>query len=63
MRLHIGTLFAGIIYLLVGLAFMAEAVEWWTLRISDLRYVGPAALLVVGLAVVIGSLSRPDANN
>lgn len=60
MKLHTGTLFAGIIYLVVGLAFVAEALEWWTLQISDLRYVGPAALVVAGLAVVIGSMARSD---
>ncbi len=60
MKLHTGTLFAGIIYLVVGLAFVAEALEWWTLQISDLRYVGPAALVVVGVAVVIGSLARSE---
>ena len=60
MRFHTGTLFAGVIYLVVGLAFIAEAVGWWTLRVSDLRIVGPAALVVAGIAVVVGSLSRTD---
>ena len=60
MRLHTGTLFAGIIYLVIGLAFIAEAVGWWTLRVSDLRIVGPAALVVAGLAVVVGSLTRTE---
>lgn len=60
MRLHKGTLFAGVIYLGLGIAFALEAMEVWTLRIGDLRFVAPLALVVVGLAVVIGSLGRED---
>jgi hypothetical protein len=57
MKLHTGTLFAGVVYLAVGLAFVAEALDWWTLQMGDLRYVGPLALVVVGIAVVFGSLN------
>jgi hypothetical protein len=60
MRLHKGTLFAGVIYLGIGIGFLLEALEVWTLRISDLTVVGPLALVVLGLAVVIGSLGRAD---
>ncbi|HSJ27894.1 MAG TPA: hypothetical protein VLB67_06755 [Acidimicrobiia bacterium] len=56
MRMHVGTLVAGIVYLAVGLLFVAEALEWWTLQVSDLRYVGPLALVVAGIAVVASSL-------
>ncbi len=58
MRIHMGTLFAGLIFLLVGVAFTLEALEVWTLSVSDLRYVGPLALLVVGAAVVVGSVNQ-----
>jgi hypothetical protein len=58
MRLHKGTLFAGVIYLGIGIGFLLEALEVWTLRISDLTVVGPLAFVVLGLAVVIGSLGR-----
>jgi hypothetical protein len=51
-------LFAGVIYLVLGVAFILEALEVWTLQIGDLRYFAPIALLVVGLAVVIGSIGR-----
>jgi hypothetical protein len=60
MRLHKGTLFAGVIYLGIGIVFLLEALEVWTLQISDLAVVGPVALVVLGLAVVIGSLGRTD---
>lgn len=58
MRIHMGTLFAGLIFLLVGVAFTLEALEVWTLSVSDLRYVGPLALLVVGAAVVVASVNQ-----
>jgi len=60
MRLHKGTLFAGVIYLGIGIVFLLEALEVWTLQISDLTVVGPMALVILGLAVVIGSLGRTD---
>jgi len=58
MRIHNGTLLAGVIYLGIGIAFLLEALEVWTLQISDLTVVGPMALVILGLAVVIGSLGR-----
>lgn len=61
MRLHKGTLLAGLLYLVIGVAFILEALEVWTLHISDLRYIGPIALVVLGVAIVIGSMGRSDA--
>ncbi|MFP3913865.1 MAG: hypothetical protein ACLFWM_03250 [Actinomycetota bacterium] len=58
MRLHPGTLLAGFIYLATGVAFLLEALGAWSLRVSDLRYIGPLALVAVGLAVLVGSLTR-----
>ncbi|HEY7468336.1 MAG TPA: DUF5668 domain-containing protein [Acidimicrobiia bacterium] len=58
MTLHKGTLFAGVIYLAMGVVFLLEALDVWTLSIGDLRYFAPIALVVLGLAVVIGSLGR-----
>jgi hypothetical protein len=56
MKIHRGTLLAGVVYLGIGVAFILEALEVWTLQIGDLRYVGPIALVVLGLAVVVGSM-------
>jgi hypothetical protein len=60
MTLHKGTMFAGVIFLGIGVAFILEALDVWTLQIADLRYFGPIALVVLGLAVVIGSIGRSD---
>lgn len=62
MRVHAGTLFAGFIYLVVGIVFVLEALGYWSLRLSDLRYVGPFALVVAGIAVVVGSMTRKSAD-
>jgi hypothetical protein len=56
MRIHRGTLFAGVVYLAIGIVFILEALEVWALQIGDLRFVGPLALVVLGVAVVIGSM-------
>ncbi|MGH8870457.1 MAG: hypothetical protein ACRDWS_00550 [Acidimicrobiia bacterium] len=63
MRPHTSTLFAGVVYLGIGVAFVLEALEVWTLRLGDLRFIGPIVLVVLGLAVVIGSLGRTDRTN
>jgi len=62
MRIHRGTLFAGVVYLGIGVAFILEALEVWALRIGDLRFVGPIALVVLGVAVVIGSMRAQRSN-
>lgn len=60
MKLHAGTLFAGTIYLAIGVAFIFESLGAWSLGVGDLRYVGPLALVVAGLAVVVGSVTRAN---
>lgn len=61
MKLHPGTLLAGVIYLAVGVAFLFEALGYWTLRLADLRFAAPLALVAVGIAVLLGSLTRRPA--
>ncbi|MGH8928355.1 MAG: hypothetical protein ACRDWH_08395 [Acidimicrobiia bacterium] len=58
MRLHIGTLFAGLVFTAIGVTFSMEALGWWKLQLSDFRLVGPIALVVAGLAVIVGSIGR-----
>lgn len=59
MRFHAGTFIAGLIYLAAAVAFALEALGVWTLQLSDLRFVGPLALVVAGIAVLFGSWVRP----
>lgn len=58
MKLHVGTLFAGLVFLAVGLTFMTEALGWWSLQVADLRYLAPIALIAGGLAVTASALTR-----
>lgn len=58
MRVHTGTLVTGVVYLAIGIAFVFEALGAWTMHLADLRFVLPLTLVVVGLAVVLGSTSR-----
>ncbi len=58
MRIHTGTLVAGLVYLIIGVVFVFEALGQWTMSLADLRYVVPLGMVAAGLAVVVGSLSR-----
>jgi len=58
MKMHVGTLVAGLVFLLVGLTFMTEAMGWWSLQVADLRYLAPIALIAGGLAVTASALTR-----
>jgi hypothetical protein len=60
MKLHIGTLMAGIVYAGIGIAFLFEALGYWSLRVADLRIIGPLALLLIGLSVIVTTLARRD---
>ena len=50
-----GALVAGIAFVVAGVAFLLEALDVWDL---DLRTIAPAALIGVGLAILLGGRSR-----
>lgn len=56
--MHFETLCAGLVYLVLGVTFLSEALGWWTLQIRHFRLIGPLALVVGGLAVIVGSMGR-----
>ena len=58
MKLHTGTLIARVVYQVVGIAFDFEPLDYWKFRLSDLRYIGPLALVVIGVTVLVGALTR-----
>lgn len=63
MKYHLGTFVAGAIYLVIGAAFLAEALGWWALQWADFCLLGPLALVVAGIAVIVGSLGRREAHS
>ncbi len=60
MRMHAGTFVAGLVFLAVGVAFILEAAGVWTVRMADLKLIGPLALVVIGAATILGALSRRE---
>lgn len=52
----VGTFAWGLGFALFGTALALEAVDVWTLRAADLRYVGPVLVIVIGLGLVARSL-------
>ncbi len=60
MRVHRGALLAGAVYLALGITFVLEALEVWTMQIGDLRLVAPLALVVIGIAILIGATGGPE---
>lgn len=60
MRMHVGSFITGLVFLVVGVAFALEAAGYWTIRVSDLRLIGPLALVLIGAAIIIGAMTRRD---
>ncbi len=58
MRTHIGTFITGLVFLAIGVAFALEAAGVWTVRVQDLKLIGPLALVVIGAAVLLSALTR-----
>lgn len=58
MKMHAGTFLAGLIFLAVGVAFVLEAADVWTIRVADLKLIGPLALVVIGVSIIAGALTR-----
>lgn len=54
----IGGLIAGAVFTMLGVLFLLEAGDVWTFALSDLRYLAPLGLIVIGAAVLIGGMRR-----
>lgn len=57
-RFHTGTFLWGVVLTLAGAALAAVGFGWWELSTIDLRYVGPAFVILVGAVVLTGALTR-----
>ena len=58
MTIYKGALTAGVIYLVLGVAFLLEALDMWAFEIGDLRLLGPISLLLIGIGVAAGAIGR-----
>ena len=58
MRRHPGTFASGLLFVIIGVAYLFEAFEVWTV---DVTRFWPVALIVIGLVIVFTSWRRqPD---
>jgi membrane protein DedA with SNARE-associated domain len=55
-RFHAGTLLWGVILTLAGAALAAIGFGWWEISSIDLRYVGPALVILIGFTILTGAL-------
>jgi len=60
-RVHAGTFLWGVVLTLTGAALAAVGFGWWDISSLDLRYVGPALVILVGVTILAGgSIPRGD---
>lgn len=59
MRAHLPTFWAGVVLTVFGVAFTLEAAGVWSFTLSQLRVIGPLALIAVGVGVLLGSRQGP----
>ena len=51
MKEHPGTFTAGILFVIVGMAYLLEAFDVWTVRIDRLW---PVGIIAIGAAILLG---------
>jgi hypothetical protein len=56
-RLHVGTFVWGLILTVVGAVLAAAGFGWWDLSAIDLRYAAPVFVILVGIVILLGSLT------
>lgn len=59
-RAHIGTLLWGVFLTLWGVVLLGVGLDWWQFELVDLRYLGPALIIVIGVIVLLGALRSKD---
>jgi hypothetical protein len=55
-----GTVVAGVLFILIGAAFLLQELDLWTLKAV---YVFPVLLIVLGLAVILGGTGKGRSNS
>lgn len=57
-QLHLGTLLWGAVLAIAGAGLAAVGFGWWDITTIDLRYVAPVLLVLVGMIILISSVSQ-----
>lgn len=55
-RFHPATFVWGVVLTLAGAALAAIGFGWWDISTLDLRYVGPALVILMGVTILAGAL-------
>ena len=57
--LHPGTFVAGLLFFMIGCAFTLEELGVWDVKLGDLWFVGPLAMILAGAAIIaVGTWHR-----
>lgn len=56
-RFHVGTFVWGLVLTLAGAALAAAGFGWWDISAIELRYAAPAFVILVGVVILLGSLT------
>ncbi len=62
-RYHVGTLVWGSVLAIWGLALLGVGLDWWQLDLIDLRYVGPALIIVIGAIVLFSAMRSREGSS
>ncbi len=58
-QLDLGSLVAGLLFTVLGVAFVLEASGRWDFELGHFRFLGPLVLIVIGITTLVGaSMSR-----
>ncbi len=55
---HLGTFIAGVIFAVLAVLFLLEALDVWSLSLADFWLLGPLLLVVIGVVVVVNAVTR-----
>lgn len=55
---HWGSFLWGVVLAVTGAGLTGIGLGWWELSAIDIRYVGPAFLILIGLVTLVGALAR-----
>jgi hypothetical protein len=57
-KFHLGTFVWGAVLTVAGAAMAAIGLGWWDVTIVNLGYLAPALVIVAGVVILVGALTR-----
>lgn len=59
-RFHLGTFLWGLVLAAAGVGLFGVGVEWWDMSLIDWRYVAPIVVMLIGVTILIGGITRSN---